>query len=108
MGDFTFWISLSLSLSLSPKFGVSERLIQKVKSPNVFATVRPFVCGQDCAGSSQAMFCETIDYSVVKTPFSLGMILLKKAEWRPLWISVMVCCIRAVVIWRLTSVNENK
>jgi len=24
VGDFTFWISLSLSLSLSPKFGLSE------------------------------------------------------------------------------------
>jgi len=31
MGHFTFWIKFGLSL----KFGVSERLIQKVKSPNV-------------------------------------------------------------------------
>jgi len=30
VGDFTFWISLSLT----PNFGLSERPIQKVKSPS--------------------------------------------------------------------------
>jgi len=29
---FTFWISLSLILSLSPKFGMSSKISQKVKS----------------------------------------------------------------------------
>jgi len=31
MGDFTFWISLSLSLSLRPNFRLRPHLIQKVK-----------------------------------------------------------------------------
>jgi len=31
MGDFTFWIKFGLSL----KFGFSERLLQKMKSPSV-------------------------------------------------------------------------
>jgi len=49
MGDFTFWISLSLSLSLSPKFGLSERLIQKVKSPNVYYVIWQWLqCAERC------------------------------------------------------------
>jgi len=31
-GHFTFWISLSLRLSLSPKFGLRPKISQKVKS----------------------------------------------------------------------------
>jgi len=30
--EFTFWISLSLSISLSPKFGLRPKISQKVKS----------------------------------------------------------------------------
>ena len=30
MGDFTFWISLSLRLSLSPKFRLRPQLSQKL------------------------------------------------------------------------------
>ena len=42
VGDFTFWISLSLSLFAQSEFWterkkLSERLIQKVKSPNDYA-----------------------------------------------------------------------
>jgi len=32
LGNFTFWISLSLRLSLSPKFGLRPKISQKVKS----------------------------------------------------------------------------
>jgi len=32
MGDFTFWVSISLSISLSPKFGLSPKLSEKMKS----------------------------------------------------------------------------
>jgi len=32
MDDFTFWISLSLCLLLRPKFGLSPKLSQEVKS----------------------------------------------------------------------------
>jgi len=35
MGDFIFWIKFGLS----PKCGLSERLIHKVKSPNVAGLV---------------------------------------------------------------------
>ena len=38
MGHFTFWISLSLSVSLSPKFGLKPKISQKVKS---FFCLRP-------------------------------------------------------------------
>jgi len=31
LGNFTFWISLSLSLSLRPNSGLTPNLIQKVK-----------------------------------------------------------------------------
>ena len=31
MGHFTFWINLSLRLSLSPKFGLRPNVSQKVK-----------------------------------------------------------------------------
>jgi len=32
MGHFTLWISLSLSVSLSPKCGLTPKISQKVKS----------------------------------------------------------------------------
>ena len=32
LGHFTFWITLSLSISLSPKFGLRPKISQKVKS----------------------------------------------------------------------------
>jgi len=32
MGNFTFWISLLLRLSLSPKFGLRPKISRKVKS----------------------------------------------------------------------------
>jgi len=32
LGHFTFWIILSLSVSLSPKFGLRPKISQKVKS----------------------------------------------------------------------------
>ena len=32
MGHLTFWISFSLSISLSPKFGLRPKISQKVKS----------------------------------------------------------------------------
>jgi len=32
LGHFTFWTSLSLSVSLSPKFGLRPKISQKVKS----------------------------------------------------------------------------
>ena len=38
LGHFTCWISLSLSVSLSPKFGLKPKISQKVKS---FFCLRP-------------------------------------------------------------------
>jgi len=32
VGHFNFWISLSLRLSLNPKFGLRQKISQKVKS----------------------------------------------------------------------------
>ena len=34
VGHFTFWISLSLTLSPSPKFGLTPKISQTVKSPS--------------------------------------------------------------------------
>jgi len=41
LGPFTFWISLSLSILLSPKFGLKPKISQKVKSFSLSNLLRP-------------------------------------------------------------------
>ena len=41
LGHFTFWISLSLSVSLSPKFGLRPKISRKVKSFSLNDSLRP-------------------------------------------------------------------
>jgi len=48
LGDFTFWISLSLSVSLSPKFGLKPKISQKVKSFSLSDLLRPNFGLSDC------------------------------------------------------------